>query len=122
MDKITTDDLLHDVPPMSTSQVNFFGQTPGAQPEQPGSPKVNKACPVKRDYITLGPHFAYQSKEAIQLTLDKTIQLVKAMVRFPMRKHFKSHFKMLNKPRLNRVIATSTYFSAIKSSEGYTCL
>ena len=28
---------------------------------------------------------------------------------------------MLNRPRLNEVIATDTYFSAIKSIEGYTC-
>ena len=121
LNKISTDDLLHDVPPVSTSWANFFGQTPGAQSHQPGSPKVHKACPVKRDYIALGPHFAYQSKEVIQHTFNKTTQLAKTMVRFPMRKHFKSQFKMLGNPRLNEVIATNTYFSSIKSIEGYTC-
>jgi hypothetical protein len=38
-----------------------------------------------------------------------------------MRRHLKSQFQMLRHKRLNEVIATDTYFSSVKSIEGYYC-
>ncbi|MEM7375787.1 MAG: hypothetical protein AAF587_44760, partial [Bacteroidota bacterium] len=42
-------------------------------------------------------------------------------IRFPMRRHFKSRFKMLHHPRLNEMVATDTFFSSVPSIEGYKC-
>jgi hypothetical protein len=38
-----------------------------------------------------------------------------------MRRHLKSRFQMLRHKRLNKVIATDTYFADKKSIEGYCC-
>ena len=38
-----------------------------------------------------------------------------------MKRHFKSRFQMLRRPRLAEVVSTDTVFSTVKSIEGYTC-
>ena len=79
------------------ANVNFFGQQP-TLPEERKEAHFHKAHPVKLDYEKLAPHFAYQSAEIIWETIIRTTQLAKAIIQFPMRKHFKSRFKMLGRP------------------------
>ncbi len=49
--------------------------------------------------------------EVIRHTLAKTTQLAKAILRYPLRRHVKSRFPQLNRPRLCKKVATDTYFA-----------
>jgi hypothetical protein len=84
-------------------------------------PHFSKAQPSKIDYDMLSPYFAYRPHDVIQHTLRQTTQLAKSIIHYPMQRHLKSRFQMLSHKRLNEVIATDTYFSRVKSSEGYYC-
>ena len=44
-----------------------------------------------------------------------------SVVHYPMKKHFKSRFQMLRRPRLAEVVSTDTVFSNTKSIEGFFC-
>ena len=83
--------------------------------------KFSRALPKKLDIEKLAPYFAYRPADVIRNTLRKTTQLATSIVHFPLRRHLKSRFQMLRKRRLNEVIATDTYFSKVKSLEGYWC-
>ena len=87
----------------------------------PGHPKLHRAIPADVDYDRLRSHFLYRSKQVIKKTLDNTTQLAKATIDSPLRRHLKSRFLMLRHNRLNEVISTDTYFSDVRSIEGYTC-
>ena len=102
-----------------TSYVNFFGQLPDQTDET--NAYLHQALPSKWEYRDLAPHFAFQSHDIIRETLKRTTQLAKTVIRFPMRKHFQSRFKMLWQQRLNEVVSTDTYFSSTRSIEGYFC-
>ncbi len=84
-------------------------------------PKLHKAIPAKVDYDRLAPYFLHRPRHVIKRTLENTTQLAKAVVHSPLRRHLKSRFLMLRHPRLNEVVATDTYFSSVKSIEGYEC-
>ena len=47
--------------------------------------------------------------------------MAKPIIHTPLRRHLKSRFLMLRKKRLNEVVATDTYFSSVRSIEGYWC-
>ena len=83
--------------------------------------KFSRAIPKKVDIEKLAPYFAFRPADVIRNTLRKTTQLATSVVHFPLRRHLKSRFQMLRKRRLNEVIATDTYFSSVKSLEGYWC-
>ena len=83
--------------------------------------KYTQAIPNKQHIARLEKYFAFRPPEVIRKTLARTTQLAKAVVRFPLRRHLKSRFQMLRWPRLNEVVATDTYFSSVKSIEGYYC-
>jgi len=102
-------------------KANFFGQLPDVEEEPDIPPHLHRAVPQPIDYEQLAPHFAYQTAEIIRQTLKRTTQLAKTIIRQPLRRHFKSRFQMLRKKRLNEIISTDTYFSSIRSIEGYTC-
>jgi hypothetical protein len=81
----------------------------------------SKALPAKFDYEKLSPYFAFRPHDVIQHTSRQTTKLVKFTIHYPMRRHLKSWFQMLRHKRLNKVIATDTYFANEKSIEGYHC-
>ena len=85
------------------------------------NPRLHRAVPANVDYDKLGPYFLYRPKRVIKKTLENTTQMAKATINSPLRKHLKSRFLMLRHPRLNEVVATDTYFSDVKSIEGYNC-
>ena len=83
--------------------------------------KFSRALPKNIDYSKLVPYFAYQPIEIIQRTLENTTQLARATIQHPLQRHLKSRFHMLRKQQLNEVVAMDTYFSTLRSLEGYTC-
>ena len=85
------------------------------------TPHLYKATPAKIDLDKLRLCFLYRPEHVIKKTLENTTQLAKAVVNSPLRRHLKSRFQMLRHPRLNEVIATDTYFSSVRSIEGYNC-
>jgi len=83
--------------------------------------KYTSTLPGTASLSTLEKYFAFRPHDVIWNTLRRTIQLAKAVIRYPLRRHLKSRFPMLRRPRLNEVVATDTYFSNVKSIEGYHC-
>ena len=83
--------------------------------------RAHHAIPANVNYQQLSPYFAYRPIDVIRHTLNNTTQLAKVIIRFPLQKHIKSRHQMLRRPRLNEVIATDTYFSSVRSIEGYNC-
>jgi hypothetical protein len=60
--------------------------------------------------------------DTIAKTIESTTQLAKSVpLRLPMRRHFRSRFPQLNRPRLAETVATDTYFSSVPAYGGYTC-
>ena len=78
-----------------TSHVNFFGQLPDQDISNDATAHLHQALPSRWEYRDLAPHFAFQSHDIIRETLKRTTQMAKTVIRFPMRKHFQSRFKML---------------------------
>ena len=103
-----------------TNSNDFFGQIP-QDTSLDDTPKLHKVRPSNPDYQKLSKYFAYRPIDIIRKTWNQTTQLVKSVLDFPMRRHFKSRFQMLRKPRLNEKVTTDTYFASSRSLEGYTC-
>ena len=57
----------------------------------------------------------------VEKTIAATTQLAKLDARLPMRKHFKSRFSQLNKPRLSERYDTDTWFSSTAAVGGENC-
>jgi hypothetical protein len=56
----------------------------------------SKALPAKIDYEKLSPYFAFRPHDVIQHTSRQTKQLAISTIYYPMRRHLKSRFQMLN--------------------------
>jgi hypothetical protein len=84
-------------------------------------PHFSKALPSKIDYERLSPHFTFWPRDGIHHILRQTAQLDKSTMHYIMRSHLKSPFQMSRHKRGNEVIATDTFFSSVKSIEGYYC-
>ena len=122
LNRVPTDELLGKDEPNPISKCNnFFGQLPEAKNLPLTTENMHKAKPEKFDHEKLKPYFAHHPVEVIRHTLRRTTQLAKSIIRFPMRKDFKSRFQMLRKKRLNEIVSTDTYFSSVKSLEGHWC-
>ena len=63
------------------------------------------------DFEKLKPYLGRTNKHTIGKTFLKTTQWAVASTRYPMRKHFKSRFKVFNIPRRSEEVATDTIFS-----------
>ena len=59
----------------------------------------------------LKPYFGWALAEKIKQMLDQTTQHYRGTINFPFRKHFKSRFPAANVKRLNKRVATDTFFS-----------
>ena len=84
-------------------------------------PHLHRAVPKKVDYERLAPFFLYKTKDVIRKTLENTMQLVSLQQNTPMKRHLQSYTQMLKFPRRNEIVATDTYFLAVKSFDGYHC-
>ena len=62
------------------------------------------------------PYLAYRPLEVVKKTLEKTTQLAKMIVRFPLRRHVKARFKWANVTRINETVSTDPLFSNVKSA------
>ena len=100
-----------------TNSNDFFGQIP-QDTSLDDIPKLHKVRPSNPDYQKLSKYFAYRPIDIIRKTWNQTTQLVKSVLEFPMRRHFKSRFQMLRKPRLNEKVATDTYFASSRHWKG----
>ena len=87
----------------------------------PVSPHLHRALPAKIDFNKFSKYFYYRPMDVIKKTLQNTTQLAKAEIRYPLRRHMRSRFHQLRRPRLNEVVATDTKFAKVRSVEGYTC-
>ena len=75
----------------------------------------------RTDYKSLDPelvqpYLAYRPLEVVKKTLEKTTQLAKMIVRFPLRRHVKARFKWANVTRINETVSTDPLFSNVKSA------
>ena len=62
------------------------------------------------------PYLAYRPLEVVKKTLEKTTQLARMIVRFPLRRHVKARFKWANVTRINETVSTDPLFSNVKSA------
>ena len=85
----------------------------------PSMASLHKLKREDTDLDLLQEKLAFFPKDVIMETLKRTTQLARYIQIFPMRKHIKSMFQMLRKKRVNEVHSTDTYFSSVKSVEGY---
>jgi hypothetical protein len=81
----------------------------------------SKALPSNIYYERLSPFFAFRTHDVIQNTLRQPKHLAKYTIHYPMRRHLINQFQMFRHKRLNKVIATDTYFAGDRSLEGYYC-
>ena len=73
------------------------------------------------DFENIRPFLGYRPIEVVKHTIENTTQLVKNIVRFPMRRHIRARFPGLNRNRLREKVATDTYFAGITAYGGDTC-
>ena len=94
---------------------------PDIVPSDPYTSRLSRATSKKVDLETLRPYFGWRPVDVIRHTLRTTTQLATNVIHYPLRRHLKSRFMQLRHRRLNEVVATDTYFSSIRSLEGYWC-
>ena len=73
------------------------------------------------DLRKLQPYLGYRPIEVIRKTLQNTTQLAMNVVKYPMKRHFKSLGEYLNKPRLRETVGTDTIFSSVRDVSGAWC-
>ena len=79
---------------------------------KPGSPP---------DLKLLTSKFGFVSEKVIENTLAATTQLATNVLRLPLRRHFKSRYPQLNRPRLREEYCTDTFFSSVTGIGGHNC-
>ena len=75
----------------------------------------------RTDYKSLDPeqvqpYLAWRPLDVVKKTLEKTTQLAKMIVRFPLRRHVKARFKWNNVTRIQETVSTDPLFSNVKSA------
>lgn len=80
--------------------------------------QTNKSIGDVEKYQSL---LGWKPLDIIKKTLDATTQWAMTTYEGPMKRHFKSRFPSLNKPRLREMYATDTWFSSTPALGGYTC-
>ena len=76
----------------------------------------------EKDLAKLQPYFAWIPIQGIQKTLENTTQLAKAVTNYPMVRHMAARFKLLNRFRLNEIVAMDTVFARVMALFGFTCV
>ena len=59
--------------------------------------------------------------DVIRKTFEATTQWAATTFSTPMKRHYKSRFPTLNRPRLNEMFCTDTWFGSTPAFGGYTC-
>jgi Reverse transcriptase (RNA-dependent DNA polymerase) len=67
-------------------------------------------APKQHDFHRLQPNFAFIPVDRIKHTINNTTQFARLDTRLPLRKHYKSRFPAANVSRLNKTVATDTFF------------
>ena len=73
------------------------------------------------DAVKLQPYLGWRPLEVVQRTLENTTQLAHQLISTPMKDHIMGLYKFLNRPRLDEVVATNTFFSSARNVTGATC-
>jgi len=76
-----------------------------------GQVHMTKSSPKSLDPEEISRFFLYRPKDIIVSALAATTRLATTIEDTQMRRHFKSRFPMLNRPRLQEVYATDTWWS-----------
>jgi len=82
---------------------------------------LTRSSAHKLDLNDISRFFLYRPNDIIAATLEVTTRLATKVDDTHMRRHFKSRFPMLNRPRLQETYATDTWFASITAVGGYTC-
>ena len=85
----------------------------------PSMASLHKHKREDTDLDLLQEKLAFFPKDVVMETLKRTTQLARCIQIVPMRKHIKSMFQIMRKRRVNETHSTDTYFSSVKSVEGY---
>ena len=59
----------------------------------------------------LQPYLAFRPLDIVKATLRSTTQLARMVIRYPLRRHYKSHAPFLNVHRLDEVVSTDPMFA-----------
>ena len=73
------------------------------------------------DAAKLQPYLGWRPLEVVRQTLENTTQLAHQLISTPMKDHVMGLYKFLNRPCLNEVVATDTFFSSARDVTGATC-
>ena len=69
----------------------------------------------------LRPYLGWRPLPVVKKTLEKTTQMVKMIIRYPLRRHVKSRFPHMNVTRIDKAVLTDPLFSNCRSMyHGYT--
>jgi hypothetical protein len=86
-------------------------------------PSWHRVKHLEIDPTLLQPYLGYRPLRIIKKTLEKTTQLAKMTIYYPMRRHIKSRFPHLNVKRINEVVSTDTMFANCRSIyDAFTCV
>jgi hypothetical protein len=67
------------------------------------------------------PYLGFRPLEVVRQTLLHTTQLAKAIVHAPLKKHFHSRFRYLNRLRIHETVSMDTLFANCKGVTGKSC-
>ena len=79
---------------------------------------VNQTKPKEWEYKKYQPFIGWKPLEIIKRTFAATTQFCLSP---PLRRHYKSRFPSLNRPRLRETFCTETWFGSTPAIGGYTC-
>jgi len=71
---------------------------------------VHQSMPARHPIAHYQPFLGWKPIEVIKKTFEATTQWATTTFDPPLKRHFKSRFPMLNKPRLNELFCTDIWF------------
>jgi len=82
---------------------------------------LKETTPKEEDYKRYQPFLGWKPLEVIKKTLTATTQWAAVSFSPPLKRHYKSRFLALNKPRLREMFCTDTWFGSTPAMGGFTC-
>ncbi len=75
----------------------------------------HRTIPHEVDPERLRPYLGWRPRKVVEKTLQKTTQLARAVIRYPLRRHVKPRFPYLNVTRIDEVVSTDPLFANCRS-------
>ena len=82
---------------------------------------LRETKPQEEDYQHYQPFLGWKPLEVIKKTFAATTQWAAVSFSPPLKRHYKSRFPALNKPRLREMFCTDTWFGSTPAMGGFTC-